>query len=130
MAGNSLVVIGEDFNQLPDMDLCALGLTSAVNTPTHRGHLLDRLYTTSPLYTNVKTVRSTMKTDHLAVIARGDQENIVDNNKTATSFHIRKQTPAKNALFMSTLASIDWSNVLQQTDVQLASDFCKTCCQC
>jgi hypothetical protein len=63
-----------------------------------------------------------MKTDHLAVIARGDQENIVDNNKTATSFHIRKQTPAKNALFMSTLASIDWSNVLQQTDVQLASD--------
>ena len=33
MAGNSLVTIGGDFNQFPDTDLRALGLTSSVNMP-------------------------------------------------------------------------------------------------
>ena len=47
------VCIAGDFNQLSDTDLCTLGLFSIVQQSTHRGHYLDRVYTSNPIVTHI-----------------------------------------------------------------------------
>src|SRR5207244_2931730 len=53
---DSSIIIAGDFNQLPDADLQSMGFMSAANEPTHKGHHLDRVYTSRLLYNNCKTV--------------------------------------------------------------------------
>ena len=60
------VIIAGDFNQLSDSDLCDLGLINIVGEPTHQGHKLDRIYSTSPMYAETKVVN----TEHKAIIAQ------------------------------------------------------------
>ena len=78
--GNSFVIIAGDFNQLKDDDLTVLGLVSVVKEPTHHGHKLDRVYTTCDMYSVSKVVQSTVKTSHMAIIARADSGCIADLN--------------------------------------------------
>ena len=107
---------------MPNDDLCALGLISVVNKPTHLDHFLDRLYTTQPLYENVKVIKSTIITEHSAIITRGDNLLIVDHNKTSQTHQIRKQSPAANANMLLFLQSFDWSVIFRLDDAQVAYD--------
>ena len=42
--GDSLVILGGDFNQLPDQVITSLGLVIEFNQPTHEGNSLDKIY--------------------------------------------------------------------------------------
>ena len=49
-----IIVLAGDFNNLSDVNMCALGLINIVDQPTHEGHKLDRIYVSRPLYTTVE----------------------------------------------------------------------------
>ena len=58
---SEIVMVG-DFNQLSDTVLTQrTGLTQIVNQPTRGSNFLDRIFQSSPLYTGVKVVTSTLK---------------------------------------------------------------------
>src|SRR6478609_1913899 len=82
-----------DFNQRNHSDLLGFGLQAAVYTPTHRGHPLDRIYTTAPLYTNTKVVEATVRTEHKAVVARSDPGPIINFNKSKQTVELRRRSP-------------------------------------
>ena len=119
---NSTVILAGDFNQLADDDMCALGLLSIVQQPTHMGHNLDRIYVTQPIYSGVKVVASNIKTSHNAVIARPDSLFIVDLNKKHESHEIRTHTPSQAANLFSQLKDFNWYSLYDIDDVQLAFD--------
>ena len=119
---NSCIVIAGDCNTLSDSSFFDLGLLLSVKVPTHKGHFLDKIFVNQPLYQNVKAVRSSIKTEHAALIAKSDCSTIVDVNKTRTAVTFRKPTPAKSASFLSGAQPIDWAPVLNSTDVQAATD--------
>jgi len=84
-----ITVLAGDFNNLSDVDICALGLINIVDQPTHEGHKLDRIYVSKPLYPTVKVISSGIKTKHLAIVARSDGGKIVDINKRSTQIIVR-----------------------------------------
>jgi len=58
---SEIVMVG-DFNQLLDTDLTQrTGLTQIVDQPTRGSNILDRICESSPMYTGVKVVTSTVK---------------------------------------------------------------------
>ena len=116
------VILTGDFNQLGDESFKDMGLLSLVNEPTHQGHILDRLYTSQPIYNSCKVVTSTIVTAHKAIVARADNSFIADLNKSSNIISFRKRTPARNASLLSSLQYVDWSNVLSDCDIQLAFD--------
>ena len=105
------VTIAGDLNQLSNEELCSLGLLSIVNVPTHRGHCLDRIYTTSPMYSNVKVVKSCITTEHCAIIAKSDNSNIIDFNKTRQQVKLRKHSPTQFASLFNDLQSFTWHHI-------------------
>ena len=111
-----------DNNQLPDNVFYDQGLDLYVHAPTHKGHCLDKIFASQPIYTNVKTVTSCIKTEHLAILARGDDIAIIDANKTRRSVTVRKPSPSRNSSFLSSTRMYDWTPVLGSTDPQLAAD--------
>ena len=119
---NSCIIIAGDCNTLSDSSFFDLGLLLSVKVPTHKGHFLDKIFVNQPLYQNVKAVRSSIKTEHAALIAKSDASTIVDVNKTRTAVTFRKPTPAKSAYFLSGAQSFDWAPVLNSSDVQAATD--------
>lgn len=116
---NSTISIAGDFNQLADSELCTLGFISIVQQPTHRGHCLDRIYTSRPIYSSVKVVRSNINTEHHAIVAVADSCAITDWHKKRTSHVLRKRSPAQTASLMLELQHICWSHV---TDYSLSVD--------
>ncbi len=118
-----LILLGGDFNQLPDSSILSLGFVNAVNDATHKGHRLDRLYSSQPVYRNVRVVCSNIsKTEHKAIVARGDRGKIEDIHKKRESVYFRLRTPARNARFLATMAGIVWPNFREAVDVQAAFD--------
>ena len=72
---------------------------------------------------NIKVVKSTIKTEHSAIIARGDDLFIMDRNKTSINQKIRKQSPAANASILHYLQFYDWSAIYCLTDAQTVYNF-------
>ena len=75
-----------------------------------------------PIYSNIKTVKSSIKADHLAIIARSDNQNIVDHNKTRLTSTFRKPKPALNAAFLAEARFFSWDHIYQSQDIQEATD--------
>jgi len=120
---NPIILIGGDFNQLPDSSVLALGYVNLVKAPTHKGHELDRLYVTQPSYSNVKVVKSSVtKTLHSAIVATADNVIIEDAYKQRIKKQFSLRTPAKCASFLSALSRVDWAPV-SVTPLQFAFDF-------
>lgn len=117
-----VVILAGDFNQLLDSEICNIGLISVDIGATHRGHALDRIYTSEPLYSSTKIVNSTIKTAHKTVIAHANQCSIVDHNKINTICTVRSRTPRQHALLLSKMRFIDWSIVTSVSNVQIAFD--------
>ena len=117
-----LISLSGDFNQLNHMDILSLGLLPALYAPTHKGHNLDRIYVSQPAYSNAKVVQSTIVTEHRAVVARDDNNCIVDFNKKTNTATIRLRTPRQHAAVLSHLQTYSWDSVCSATEVQQAAD--------
>jgi len=98
---SEIVMVG-DFNQLLDTDLTqCTGLTQIVDQPTRGSNILDRIFESSPMYTGVKVVTSTVKNDQLAIIAfTGSQ--LKDINKKRTVLQYRPRTHDQHTAFWHT----------------------------
>jgi len=107
------VVLAGDFNQLPDITLCQLGLHILFDGITHAGHCLDRIYCSEllPDY-QCKAVLSTIATSHKAVIAYANSCNITDLHKVNTKQQFRMRTPDQHAAALSFLSQFSWTCVL------------------
>jgi hypothetical protein len=106
-----------------------MGLISCVNEPTHKGHALDRIYTSEPVYCSCKVIKSNIHTHHSAVVARSDNNTIIDANKTRKIISFRKRTPEASAKLINSLLSLDWNFILEsEKDTQSAFD--AFYCQC
>ena len=117
-----LISLSGDFNQLNHIDILSLGLLPAFYAPTHKGHNLDRIYVSQPAYSNAKVVQSTVVTEHRAVVARDDNNCIVDFNKKTNTATIRLRTPRQHAAVLSHLQTYSWDSVCSATEVQQAAD--------
>lgn len=115
------VALCGDFNQLLDSDLTNLGLINLVNEPTHKGHKLDRIYVSNPVYDNTIIFKSSIFTEHSAVLTVSNNNcirtNLVVNDRKTT---VRLKTPSRHASLLNDLQSYDWSDVIITNDTQLA----------
>ena len=66
-----VTILAGDFNQLSDCDLVQrTGLTPIVTQPTRAASFLDRIYVSRPAYNTVRVIKSLVRSDHSAVVAR------------------------------------------------------------
>ena len=117
----AIIILAGDFNQLDHSNILSFGLFANVYLPTHKGHYLDRIYTSQPLYNNTKIVQSTVTTEHKAIIARSDDSVISDINKKSTTFQIRKRSPSQHAALLQYLQQYNWNNVYNTEDIEFAT---------
>ena len=121
--GDSLVILAGDFHQLPEQLITSMGLVIEFNQPTHEGNCLDKIFASEHVYINCKAFTSTVKTKHKAIIARSDCEPIIHAKKQSYQHSFRPQNPALHAAFLLHLQhSVDWSDVLECSETQLAFD--------
>ena len=122
LSQNCTVTIAGDVNQLSDNCFTDLGLLLSVHFPTHRGHCLDKIFVSPSIYDNLKAIKSSIKTEHSATVARSDDVTIVDHNKTRRTCTFRQSTPALNAAFLSRVQTFNWDNVVETFDIHQATD--------
>lgn len=104
-----------------------MGLFGVAYLKTHKGHNLDRIYCSQPIYDNTKVVTSTISTAHKAVLAFNGH-SVLCNNKTKKTVSFRKQGPSCNASLLRELQFLDWGFILDCCNVQEAADkFYDTC---
>ena len=116
------IIVAGDTNNLNDDVFTDSGLDLCVHVATHKGHFLDKIFTLQPIYSNVKAVKSCIKTEHAALVARADIIPIIDYNKARTKIVLRKPSPAKNAAFIAGTKTYDWSSIYLSSDTQVAAD--------
>ena len=90
--------------------------------PTHRGHTLDRIYCTAPIYSNTKVVEATVKTEHKAIVARVNLEPIINFNKSKRTVELRRHTPAQIGSMLCFLQAYRWHGVCLNYNMQSAAD--------
>lgn len=101
----SLVLAG-DFNSLDNDDIiswCALNGT--VDQPTCGVRILDRIYVIELNYTNVKVVKSAVKSDHKVVIVYASSQ-LCTLNKCRERRVFRKWSPMQHALFFQLVSQL------------------------
>ena len=103
----STVVLAGDFNQLPHSAVVArTGLTQLVRQPTRGQNVLDQVYVSNPLlYSVVRVVSSTVKSDHKAVVLYSESQP-VPRVKSSSKKTFRKITPNQHAIFLEHISAI------------------------
>ena len=97
------IILTGDLNQLSDTELIVrTGMSSIVTQPTRGSNNLDRIYMSDYDYDGVKVVKSTVKSDHMAVIAYSG-ETVKTIGKTRRVCKFRKHTAAQHANFLSSV---------------------------
>ena len=96
--------VAGDLNSLSDAEVVfRTGLASTVNQPTRGNTKLDRLYVSDLQFDGIKVVKSTVKSDHMAIVAyRGSLKKTV--GKTRRTFMFSKHSPKQHAFFLSSMA--------------------------
>ena len=143
------ILLGGDFNQLPDTDLQALGLCTEFNAPTHDGHSLDRIYVSEPHYKLTFAVTSSIFTKHKAVVAQNNGNRpifrrfVINNNNNSVpctstddnkkykyvgGLPFRKISPGQHAALLKYLQTYSWEFILEEQDTQTAFDLFYECC--
>jgi len=76
------------------------GLTEVVGQPTRGENKLDRLYVSDPnIYSSIKVVQSSVKSDHRAIVAyTGCRKTAL--NKTSAVIELRRRTLNQHAMFL------------------------------
>jgi len=99
---SSVVIISGDFYQLSDNNVLSLGLLSLVSQPTHKGHCLDRIHCTKPLYRNIiKVFNSAIKTAHSMILARSDSSFIIDIRNPRTVLSLTRSSAKRTIITAS-----------------------------
>ena len=115
------VVIADDFNTLDDSEVISRSaLNSIVNRPTRGAQNLDRIYISDACYENVQVVRSTVKSDHQAVIAYTGPR-LLPHNKSTEQRTVRLRSPTQSALFLEHVSNLKIS-FSDDTDMQANFD--------
>ena len=116
------VVLAGDFNTLDDSEVISRSaLNSIVNRPTRGAHNLDRIYVSDACYENVQVVRSTVRSDHQAVIAYNTRPRLLPQNKSRQQRTVRLRSPTQNALFLKHASNLKIS-FSDDTDMQANFD--------
>ena len=79
--GDSVIILGGDFNQIPHFAISALGLQIEFSGPTHLGYPLDRIYSSIHLYNSCRAFQSAVRTGHMAIVASDAALNLPINKK-------------------------------------------------
>jgi len=118
----ALVVLAGDFNQISEFDVVEhTGLTPIVHQPTRGSNLLDRIFVSFPRYDIVRVVKSTVRSDHKAIVAHSKFVRCT-TLKTTVQKTFRKKTPSQNALLLQHLATLAPDNPEPTTDCQTEFD--------
>lgn len=99
-----IIIIAGDFNTLSDAVLCNLGFNNIVLQPTHNGNFLDRIFTSEPIYSCVKVVKSNIGTQHSAIVA-SNQDFVIDVHKERHKYTLRPSSPEQFASLFNNLVS-------------------------
>jgi len=119
-----VIVLAGDMNQLAERDIIErTGLTPIVYQPTRGSNVLDRIYVSDVCYSVVRVVKSTVKSDHQAVVAYSDTNSCV-RSKSKRKFTYRKRTPTQHALFLQHVVTMDFDfdPVENEQDIQAQFD--------
>jgi len=93
------------------------GLTSIVSQPTRGDRYLDRVYVSDLYYENIKVVKSTVKSDHMAIVAyTGHVKRTVTKTRCVRTF--RKHTAAQHARFLADVDPLQVHTVCRSGDPQ------------
>jgi len=125
------VLLGGDFNQLPDSELQALGLCTEFNAPTHAGHSLDRIYVSEPHYQHTFAFTSSILTKHKAVVAQNNNNGLPTNTDGMKKYKFvpyRRRSPGQHAALLKYLQTYSWEFILEEQDTQSAFDSFYNCC--
>jgi len=97
------VALAGDLNMLPESEIVArTGLSPIVFQPTRGNNRLDRIYVSDQQYTSVKVVKSTVESDHLAIVASaGCMVPSIGKTRRVCSF--TKHTTAQHARFLASV---------------------------
>ena len=74
-----------------------------------------------PCYEHVKVIKSSVRSDHLAIVAYNGETKLAVN-KTSTKVIYRKRTPAQNAQFLSHASSHILNLTISSENVQIEFD--------
>lgn len=112
----AVVVIAGDFNKLSESSIVAVtGLTPIVRQPTRGANVLDQIYVSDPwVFDAVRVVKSVVKSDHLAVVAYTERDNISLINQS-TRAHYRRVTPGQHAAFLQHVRGLDFTSSFPDT---------------
>ena len=119
------VLLGGDFNQLPDSELQALGLCTEFNAPTHAGHSLDRIYVSEPHYQHTFAFASSILTKHKAVVAQNKNSGLPTNTDGIEKYKFipfRRRSPGQHAALLKYLQTYSWEFILEEQDTQTVFD--------
>ena len=107
----AVVAIAGDFNKLPESSIVAVtGLTPIVRQPMRGVNVLDQIYVSDPwVFDAVRVVKSVVKSDHLAVVAYTERDNVSLINQT-TRAHYRRVTPGQHAAFLQHVRGLDFTS--------------------
>ena len=125
------MLLGGDFNQLPDSELQALGLCTEFNAPTHAGHSLDRIYVSEPHYQHTFAFTSSILTKHKAVVAQNNNNGLPTNTDGMRKYKFvpyRRRSPGQHAALLKYLQTYSWEFILEEQDTQTAFDSFYNCC--
>jgi len=118
---DSMIVLAGDVNGLSENRLITrTGLSPIVNQATRGANCLDRIYGSEPCYSDIKVVQSAVTSDHRAVIAYTGTIKVT-YNKENTKRIFRKQSPNRNAVFLSQLSQLQYQSYYTD-DTQIEFD--------
>ena len=105
---SATIVLAGDFNTLDDTEVATRGaMLSIVDRPTRGANILDRVYVNNPCYTTVRVVKSTVKSDHKAIVAYRGQIHLQALNKRRHRCQFRQRTPAQHARFLEYASTLN-----------------------
>ena len=112
------IILAGDFNSLNGTTISSrTGLQPLVRMPTRGSNTLDQIFVGNVCSYKIKTVKSIVKSDHLAIIAHTDQ--MLNLNKMNKSVIFRKKSPAQNFAFLNEInTTSDFDDILKIDDVQ------------
>ena len=116
---NSILCLIGDFNHFPVTNLAAdTGLSQVVTDATHRTNMLDLFLTNRPDTVTVKVTKSSLKTDHLALLINIQHDLVCrPNNKQVSFYDVRDQHVTQ---LITALHFYNWSHVLIEDNIDVA----------
>jgi hypothetical protein len=102
----SRVILAGDLNSLPDSEvIIRTGLNSIVTQPTRGNNRLDRVYVSDVQYSDVRVIRSAVKSDHMAIVASSGESGSTVVKKSRRVCYFRKRTTDQHAHFLASVTA-------------------------